>query len=79
VNNLLLSSRKWLETDLQELVRCQRAAVASKTCRAAPMSLANGILEVLKAWNGICGPDEIFSLGVLCPGEDTIISDIDFG
>ncbi|KAI4831403.1 hypothetical protein KUCAC02_000945 [Chaenocephalus aceratus] len=24
---------------------------------------------VLKAWNGICGPDEIFSLGVLCPGD----------
>ncbi|XP_034006878.1 putative malate dehydrogenase 1B [Trematomus bernacchii] len=65
----ILQERKWLETDLQELVRCQRAAVASKTCRAAPMSLANGILEVLKAWNGICGPDEIFSLGVLCPGD----------
>ncbi|KAF3857218.1 hypothetical protein F7725_009077 [Dissostichus mawsoni] len=51
----ILQERKWLETDFQELVRCQRAAVASKTCRAAPMSLANGILEVLKAWNGICG------------------------
>ncbi|XP_073318727.1 putative malate dehydrogenase 1B [Pagrus major] len=64
----ILHERKWLETDFQDLVRCQRAAVASKTCRAADMSLANGIVTVLKAWNGICGPDEVFSMGVLCPG-----------
>nr|XP_046238892.1 putative malate dehydrogenase 1B [Scatophagus argus] len=63
----ILHERKWLEMDLQDLVRCQRAAVASKTCRAAAMSLANGILTVLKAWNGFCGSDEIFSVGVLCP------------
>lgn len=67
---LLLSSRKWLETDFQDSVRCRRAAVASKTCRAAAMSLANGIVTVLKAWNGICGPDEVFSMAVLCTGED---------
>lgn len=67
---LLLSSRKWLETDFQDMVRCRRAAVASKTCRAAAMSLANGIVAVLKAWNGICGPDEVFSMAVLCTGED---------
>ncbi|XP_071320189.1 putative malate dehydrogenase 1B isoform X2 [Trachinotus anak] len=60
--------RKWLETDFQDLVRCQRAAVASKTCQAAAMSAANGILTTLKAWNGTCTPDKIFSLGVLCPG-----------
>ncbi|KAM9334300.1 putative malate dehydrogenase 1B [Symphorus nematophorus] len=67
----VLHERKWLETDFQDLVCRQRAAVASKTCRAAAMSAANGILTVLKAWNGICGPDEVFSMGVLCPGEDT--------
>ncbi|XP_029305331.1 putative malate dehydrogenase 1B [Cottoperca gobio] len=65
----ILQERKWLETDFQDLVRRQRAAVASKSCRAAAMSLANGILAVLKAWNGICSPDEVFSMGVLCPGD----------
>lgn len=35
------------------------------------MSVANGILTVLKAWNGICSPDEVFSVGVVCQGEDT--------
>ncbi|XP_022624095.1 putative malate dehydrogenase 1B [Seriola dumerili] len=64
----IFHDRKWLETDLQDLVRCQRAAVASKTCQAAAMSAANGILTILKAWNGTCSPDKIFSLGVLCPG-----------
>ncbi|XP_036947335.1 putative malate dehydrogenase 1B isoform X2 [Acanthopagrus latus] len=64
----ILFERKWLETDFQDLVRCRRAAVASKTCRAAAMSLANGIVTVLKAWNGICGPDEVFSMAVLCTG-----------
>ncbi|XP_056226879.1 putative malate dehydrogenase 1B [Seriola aureovittata] len=64
----IFHDRKWLETDLQDLVCCQRAAVASKTCQAAAMSAANGILTILKAWNGTCSPDKIFSLGVLCPG-----------
>jgi len=35
------------------------------------MTTANGILAVLKAWDGTCSPDELFSMGVLCPGEDT--------
>lgn len=74
-SDLLLSSRKWLETDFQDLVRSQRAALASKMCRAAAMSSANGILTVLKAWNGLCAPDEVFSMGVLCPGEDTVKCD----
>uniref|UniRef100_A0A8C2WSZ1 Malate dehydrogenase 1B, NAD (soluble) n=1 Tax=Cyclopterus lumpus TaxID=8103 RepID=A0A8C2WSZ1_CYCLU len=65
----ILHDRKWLETDFQELVRCQRAAVVSKSLRAAAMTAANGILAVLKAWNGICSPDEVFSMGVLCPGD----------
>lgn len=69
--NFLPSSRKWLETDFQDLVRCQRAAVSSKSLRAAAMTTANGILAVLKAWDGTCSPDELFSMGVLCPGEDT--------
>ncbi|XP_070813780.1 putative malate dehydrogenase 1B [Chaetodon trifascialis] len=64
----ILHESKWLETDFQDLVCCQRAAVASKTCRAAAMSAANGILTVLQAWNGLCGPDEVLSMGVLCSG-----------
>ncbi|XP_070786927.1 putative malate dehydrogenase 1B [Enoplosus armatus] len=64
----ILHERKWLEADFQGLVCCQRASVASKTCRAAAMSATNGILTVLKAWNGICSPNEVFSMGVLCPG-----------
>lgn len=59
---------------MQDLVRRQRAAVASKTCRAAAMADANGILSVLKAWNGSCGADEVFSLGVLCPGKISSIT-----
>uniref|UniRef100_UPI003AB0543D putative malate dehydrogenase 1B n=1 Tax=Centroberyx gerrardi TaxID=166262 RepID=UPI003AB0543D len=65
----MLYDRKWLETDFQDLVSCQRAAVASKTGRAAAVSAANGILTVLKAWNGISSPDEVLSLGVLCPDQ----------
>ncbi|XP_031148149.1 putative malate dehydrogenase 1B isoform X2 [Sander lucioperca] len=64
----ILQGRKWLETDFQDLVRCQRAAVTSKTCQAAAMTVTNGMLAVLKAWNGVCSPDEVFSMGVLCPG-----------
>ncbi|CAJ1086923.1 putative malate dehydrogenase 1B isoform X3 [Xyrichtys novacula] len=64
----ILQERKWVETDLQDLVRRHRTAVASKTCRAAAMGDANGILSILKALNGNCRADEVFSLGVLCPG-----------
>ncbi|XP_072219052.1 putative malate dehydrogenase 1B [Leuresthes tenuis] len=58
---------KWVETDFQQLVRHQHVAVASKTGRAAAASSANAILQVLKAWNGACSPDEVLSVGVLCP------------
>ncbi|TNN51473.1 putative malate dehydrogenase 1B [Liparis tanakae] len=65
----ILHDRKWLETDFQDLVRGQRAAASSKSLRAAAMMTANGILAVLKAWDGTCSRDELFSMGVLCPGE----------
>ncbi|KAL6115443.1 mdh1b [Pungitius sinensis] len=61
----LLHERRWLETDLQDLARCRRAA--SMSCRAASMSAADGILAVLNAWN--CSSDGVFSVGVLCPGD----------
>ncbi|XP_053170584.1 putative malate dehydrogenase 1B [Scomber japonicus] len=64
--------RKWLETEFQDFVRCQRAAVVSKTCHRAAMSATNGILTVLKAWNGTSRPDEVFSLGVLCSGHNNL-------
>lgn len=57
-----------METDFQDLVYSQRAALALKTSRTAAMSSANGILTILKAWNGLGGPDEVFSMGVLCSG-----------
>ncbi|XP_028275368.1 putative malate dehydrogenase 1B [Parambassis ranga] len=61
--------RKWLETDFQHSVRHQREAVAAKTGQAPAMSAANGILTLLKAWNGTGKPDEVMSLGLLCPGS----------
>lgn len=72
-SNPPLSTRKWLETDFQELVRGQRAAVISKTSRGAAMSSVNGILTVLKALNGLCSPDEVLSMGVVCSGEHIVI------
>uniref|UniRef100_A0A3B5B020 Malate dehydrogenase 1B n=1 Tax=Stegastes partitus TaxID=144197 RepID=A0A3B5B020_9TELE len=72
----IFHDRKWLETDFQRLVQCQRGAVASKTGRAADTSAANGILTVLRAWNGICDPDEVLSVGVLCPGHNNLPDDI---
>ncbi|XP_062236476.1 putative malate dehydrogenase 1B [Platichthys flesus] len=65
----IFHDRKWLDTEFQDLVRCQRAAVAEKTCQASAMSNANGVLTILRAWNGECSPDRVFSLGVLCPGR----------
>uniref|UniRef100_A0A3Q3W212 Lactate/malate dehydrogenase C-terminal domain-containing protein n=1 Tax=Mola mola TaxID=94237 RepID=A0A3Q3W212_MOLML len=65
----IIHERKWLETEFQDLVRSQRAAVVSGTCRATGMSSTNGILTVLKSWNGLCGPDEVFSMGVHCSGR----------
>ena len=35
------------------------------------MSNANGVLNILRAWNGECSPDRVYSLGVLCPGRNT--------
>lgn len=51
-------------------MRRRRAAAASKTRQATAMSSTNGILTVLRAWNGLCGPDEVLSVGVLCSGKD---------
>ncbi|XP_056157069.1 putative malate dehydrogenase 1B [Lampris incognitus] len=65
----MLYDRKWLKTDFQDLVRCHRKTMASKTGRAATVSGTNGILTVLKAWSGISCPDEVLSLGVLCRGQ----------
>ncbi|XP_034468155.1 putative malate dehydrogenase 1B [Hippoglossus hippoglossus] len=45
----IFHDRKWLETNFQDLVRCQRAAVAAKTCQASAMSNANGVLTILRA------------------------------
>ncbi|XP_008323706.1 putative malate dehydrogenase 1B [Cynoglossus semilaevis] len=64
----IFHDRKWLESEFQDLVHCRRTAVASKSSRAAAASGAHGILTILKAWNGNCGADETFSLGVVCPG-----------
>uniref|UniRef100_A0A672YVI8 Malate dehydrogenase 1B, NAD (soluble) n=1 Tax=Sphaeramia orbicularis TaxID=375764 RepID=A0A672YVI8_9TELE len=66
-------------TEFQDLVRYQRAAVTSKTCRTAAMSAANGILTVLKAWSGTGRTDQVLSVGVICLGkydlpEDVILS-----
>ncbi|XP_070712041.1 putative malate dehydrogenase 1B [Pempheris klunzingeri] len=72
----ILQERKWMGTDFQDLVRCQRAAVTSKACRAAAMSVANGILTIIKAWSGFYSPDEVFSMGVLCSGYHNLPDDI---
>lgn len=66
-------TRTWIETDFQELVRSRCAAVVSKTGRMTAMSSSHGILTVLKAWNGLCDVNEVFSLGVLCSGNDSCI------
>ncbi|XP_023126318.2 putative malate dehydrogenase 1B isoform X2 [Amphiprion ocellaris] len=68
--------RKWLEKDFQHLVQCQHETVTSKTSRAAAMLAANGILAVLRAWNGICDPDEVLSVGVRCPGHYSLPDDV---
>lgn len=65
-----LCRRKWLETDLQDLVRRRRDAVTSRTGQAASASAASGILRVLKAWHAGGGPDEIMSAGVHCSGQE---------
>ncbi|XP_024150075.1 putative malate dehydrogenase 1B isoform X1 [Oryzias melastigma] len=70
--------RKWLETDFQDLVRRRREGVTSKTGRAASFSAANGILRVLKAWFGGCGPGETLSAGVRTSGHFNLRDDVVF-
>lgn len=69
----LFSTRTWIETDFQELVRSRRAAVVSRMKRTTAMSCSHGILSVLKAWNGLGAGNEVFSLGVLCSGNKSCI------
>ncbi|XP_005730953.1 putative malate dehydrogenase 1B isoform X2 [Pundamilia nyererei] len=73
----IFPDRKWLETDFQHLVRRRRLAVTSKTGQAAATSAANGILTVLKAWNGASDPD-VLSSGVACPGHYSLPDGIVF-
>ncbi|XP_004552726.3 putative malate dehydrogenase 1B isoform X1 [Maylandia zebra] len=73
----IFPDRKWLETDFQHLVRRRRLAVTSKTGQVAATSAANGILTVLKAWNGASDPD-VLSSGVACPGHYSLPDGIVF-
>ncbi|XP_005450127.1 putative malate dehydrogenase 1B isoform X3 [Oreochromis niloticus] len=73
----IFPDRKWLETDFHHLVRRRRLAVTSKTGQVAAPSAANGILTVLKAWNGASGPD-VLSSGVACPGHYSLPDGIVF-
>ncbi|XP_006805029.1 putative malate dehydrogenase 1B isoform X2 [Neolamprologus brichardi] len=73
----IFPDRKWLETDFQHLVRTRRLAVTSKTGQVAATSAANGILTVLKAWNGATDPD-VLSSGVACPGHYSLPDGIVF-
>ncbi|XP_019733933.1 putative malate dehydrogenase 1B isoform X2 [Hippocampus comes] len=72
----IIYDREWLEGDFQDIVRCQRAAVVSKTCRGADMSTANGILTLLKAWNGTLTPSQVFSVGVSCTDHYELPGDV---
>ncbi|XP_043966375.1 putative malate dehydrogenase 1B isoform X3 [Gambusia affinis] len=62
----VLYDRKWIETEFKPLVHQQREALLSNTGREAAISATNGILQMLKAWHGAFGPDEIFSVGIDC-------------
>uniref|UniRef100_A0A3Q2D296 Malate dehydrogenase 1B, NAD (soluble) n=1 Tax=Cyprinodon variegatus TaxID=28743 RepID=A0A3Q2D296_CYPVA len=57
----VLHDRKWLETEFQQQVR-RHHVVVSRSGRTAAISAANGILRVLKAWNGANAEDQIFSI-----------------
>ncbi|KAK0146875.1 putative malate dehydrogenase 1B [Merluccius polli] len=67
----VLHDGNWLKTDLPAMVSGRRATAASEPQgRAASMSIAHGILVVLKAWNGVSHPEgEVLSLGVRCQGH----------
>ncbi|XP_077583063.1 putative malate dehydrogenase 1B [Stigmatopora nigra] len=76
----IVYEREWLDKDYQELVHGREAAVVSKTGHGADMSTANGILTLLKAWNGTVEPaTQMFSVGILCTelyelGCDAVLS-----
>ncbi|XP_051914739.1 putative malate dehydrogenase 1B isoform X3 [Hippocampus zosterae] len=72
----IIYDREWVEGDFQDIVRSQRAAVVSKTCRGADMSTANGILTLLKAWNGTLTPSQVFSVGVSCTDHYELPGDV---
>ncbi|XP_077368463.1 putative malate dehydrogenase 1B isoform X3 [Festucalex cinctus] len=74
----IIYDREWVENDFQDIVRCQQTALVSKTCRGADMSNANGILTLLKAWNGMATPSQMFSVGVLYAGPYDLPGDIVF-
>ncbi|CAL8308433.1 unnamed protein product [Merluccius merluccius] len=67
----VLHDGNWLKTDLPAMVSGRRATAASEPQgRAVSMSIAHGILVVLKAWNGVSHPEgEVLSLGVHCQGH----------
>ncbi|XP_061659999.1 putative malate dehydrogenase 1B isoform X3 [Syngnathoides biaculeatus] len=72
----IVYDREWLESDFQDIVRCQQAAVVSKTHHGTHMSTANGILTLLKAWNKTSVPSQVFSVGVLCTGHYDLPDDV---
>ncbi|XP_061654863.1 putative malate dehydrogenase 1B isoform X1 [Phyllopteryx taeniolatus] len=72
----IVYDREWLESDFQDIVRCHQAAVVSKTCHGTHMSTANGILTLLKAWNGTSILSQVFSVGVLCAGHYDLPGDV---
>ncbi|XP_015244432.1 PREDICTED: putative malate dehydrogenase 1B [Cyprinodon variegatus] len=73
----VLHDRKWLETEFQQQVR-RHHVVVSRSGRTAAISAANGILRVLKAWNGANAEDQIFSItlsaGLYDLPNETILS-----
>ncbi|KAL1022346.1 hypothetical protein UPYG_G00025460 [Umbra pygmaea] len=73
----LIHDRQWIESGCLSLVRSQRAAVASKSQRATAISATNGILAVLKAWNGHSSA-EVLSLGILSTGQYNIPAGVVF-
>ncbi|XP_061841099.1 putative malate dehydrogenase 1B isoform X2 [Nerophis lumbriciformis] len=72
----IIYDNEWLETTFLDIVHSQQAAVVSKTCRGADMSTANGILTLLKAWNGASIPNQVYSVGVLCTGHYDLPGDV---
>ncbi|XP_059905347.1 putative malate dehydrogenase 1B [Gadus macrocephalus] len=70
----VLHDRTWLKTDLPELLKGRGATSASDAggVRPASVSVAHGILAVLRVWNGVPHPEaegRVLSLGVCCQGH----------